>query len=77
MDPPVFDELGERDFSDLSPYRVEAGDRHGIWGVIYDDVNPGGSLDSSDIASFTADDTTLHIIVGEGDNGGGILRNHI
>ena len=65
LDAPVQDQLLEREACLLSPDRVEARQHHGLRGVVDDQVGAGHGLERPDVAAFTTDDATLHVLVGE------------
>ena len=74
MDPAVAHQLRERDLRDLAANRVEAGEDHGLGGVIDDQVDPGSLLEGPDVAALAADDPALHLVVRKMDDGHGVLR---
>ena len=58
----------------LPPDRIEAGDDHGVGGVVDDDVDAGGGLEGADVPALAADDPALHLVARQGDGGDGALR---
>ena len=77
MNAAVLDELGERQAGDLAPYRVEAGERHGIRCVVDDQVNPGHGFQRADVAALATDDAPLHLLVGDRDHRGRDLADRV
>ena len=67
MDAAVDDELMKRESCDLPANGIECGKQDGVRGVVHDDFNPGGSLQGADVASLTADDAALDLIVLDGE----------
>src|SRR4029077_1860521 len=62
MDPAVDDELVQRNPRHLAADGVEAADDYGFRGVIDDQVDPGGLLESTDVAALLADDAALELV---------------
>ena len=58
---PVLHQALERDACDLAADRIEAGEDHRFRRVIDDEVDAGGKLQRADVASFAADDPSLHV----------------
>src|SRR2546430_16875397 len=77
MSAAVLDKLGERQAVDLAPYRVEAGERHGIRCVVDDQVSPGHGFQRADVAALATDDAPLHLLVGDRDNRGRDLADRV
>ena len=65
VDSAVRYELLESQPGDLAPNRVEARNNHRVRGVVDNNVNPGRSLEGTDIPPLTTYDTSLHFIVGQ------------
>ena len=62
MDPPVQHKLLQREPSDLTAHRVEAGQQDSLWGVIDDQIDARHRLECPDIAALAPDDPALHLI---------------
>ena len=62
VDPAILDEIGQSLPGDLTPHGLEARQDHGARRVIDDQVDTGGLLEGSDIATLAADDPPLHLI---------------
>ena len=62
LDPPVLDELLERHARGLPADRVEAGEHHGLGGVVDDDVDARRGLERADVPALPADDPALHVL---------------
>ena len=62
VDPAVQDQLLQGEPADLAPDRVEAGQQHGLGGVVDDQVDAGGRLERPDVAALAADDPALHLV---------------
>ena len=73
MDPAVRNEPFEGKTGNLAPDRVKAADRDGLGRIVYDEVNTGQGLESTDVASFAADDAALHVVPRQGDGTDGHL----
>src|SRR5512138_2996145 len=73
MNTPIEDQAAQRAPADFTAYRVEAGDRNGIWRIIYNHIHAGGLLKSFDIAPIAPNDASLHLFIGEDDNCPGYL----
>jgi hypothetical protein len=65
VDASVLHEPAHRDPRHLTPDGVEAGDHHGLGGVVDDYVHPGGGLKGPDVPAFAAYDPALHVVGGE------------
>ena len=65
MDPPVLEQLLEREPGDLAPDAVEAGEHHRAGRVVDDEVDPGQVLERADVAALPADDPALHVVGGQ------------
>jgi hypothetical protein len=74
MDPAILDQGLERPAGDLAADRIEAGDDHGVWGVVDDDVHARGRLEGADVPPLAPDDAPLHLVVGQRHGGDGALR---
>ena len=62
VDPSVLDQLGQGDPGDLTPYAVEGGENDRLRRVVDDEVDAGEMLEGADVATFSADDATLHVV---------------
>ncbi len=69
MDPAVAEELLQGHAGDLAADAVEAGQDHGVRGVVDDEVDAGEVLERADVAALAADDAALHVVGGELDDG--------
>ncbi len=65
MDPPVLQELLERQLRDLPPDAVKAGQDDRAGRVVDDEVDAGQVLEGADVAALPADDPSLHVVGGE------------
>src|SRR5919106_2671179 len=74
VDAPVGDELLEGEPADLAPDGVEAGQEHGLGGVVDDQVDAGDRLEGPDVAALAPDDQALHVVGGQGEDRDGRLR---
>ena len=73
-DAPVLDQLGQGQPPDLAAHRVEAAQQHRVGGVVDDEVDPGHLLVRPDVATLSADDPALHLVVGQLQDRHGRLR---
>ena len=62
---PSSDQLLQRQPADLAADRVEAGQQHGLGGVVDDQVDAGDRLEGADVAALAADDAALHVVAGQ------------
>src|SRR5213594_2014606 len=69
MDASIHDELVERDPRDLAAHGIEPADDHGLGGVVDDQVDPRGLLESADVAALLADDAALQLVGGKRKHG--------
>ena len=63
MDTAVGDQLMEREACHLATYGIKSGNKDSLWSIIYNYFNTDCSLQGTDITSFSADYTTLDLIV--------------
>ncbi len=77
MDSAVYNEFGHRPARDFAANGVKAGNSDGFGGVINDNINPGGHLEGANVTAVAADDASFHLVVGQGDNWDGDIRNVI
>src|SRR5437773_11177943 len=70
---PVGDETLEREPTHLAPHGVEARDYDRVGRIVDDHVHAGSGLEGADVATFAADDASLHLVGREGDGGHGAL----
>ena len=75
MDAAIGDELFECDAGDLAADRIERGDDDGLGRVVNDQIDAGRGLEGADVAALPADDAALHVLIGQGDDGDGGLRD--
>ena len=75
--PPVLNQAVQRYPRDLAPDRIEAGYRHRFRHVVDDQIDARCRFDGSDVPSFTADETTLHLIVRQWNARDGRFDHHI
>ncbi len=73
MDPPVLDQLREREPRHLPADAVERREDHGLRRVVDDEVHAGEVLERADVPALAADDPALHVVGGELDHGHGGL----
>ena len=77
MDAAVGNELFQSQPGDLPPDGLEAGDGDGLRRVIDDQVRPGQGLQGADVAALAADDTALHLVIGQGNHTDGNLGHMV
>ncbi len=77
MDAPVGDQAFEGKPGNLAAHRVERRNRHGLGGVVDDDVDAGDGLEGADVAAVPADDAALHVVGRQGDHGHGGLGDDL
>ena len=77
MDAPVLDELGQRQARDLAAHRIEARQGHRVGRVVDDQVDTGCRFERADVAALAADDAALHLLVGDGHDGGRDLADGV
>ena len=65
MNAAVRDELLECDARNLAANRVMTGNYDRLRSIVDDYIDAGGCLDRADIAAFAANDSALHLVVGE------------
>ena len=65
VDPPVEDQFLQGQPAHLAAYRVEAGQQHGLGGVVDDQVDPGHRFEGPDVATLATDDPALHLVAGQ------------
>ena len=73
VDAPVGNEAFQGQPGYFPPQGGETGEDDSFRSVINDQIHPGGRLNSPDVAPFPADDAALHLIVGQGHHGNGVL----
>ena len=64
----VEDELFECNARNLSANGIEAGERNCLRRIVDDEIDAGQGFDGANISAFSADDTSLHFIVGQRDD---------
>ena len=78
MDPPVLDQLLERQLRDLAADPVERREHDGMGRVVDDHVDAGQVLERPDVPALAADDPPLHVVARELDHRhrrlGGVAR---
>ncbi len=75
MDAPVLDQFFNTDPGDFPSDGVKARQDHGLRRVVDDEVHTCKLLDRADVTAFTADNPTLHLFVGQGDDGDSRFRH--
>ena len=75
MNTSVGDQLLDGKFCNLSPYGIECRYRNHIGGIVYYQVHSCAVLDSADVATHSAYETTFHVVAGERNRGYGYLRS--
>ena len=75
VDTAVQNKLLQGQTGNLPADRVKAGDGDGLRRVVDDEVHAGQGLQRADVAALPADDTALHLVVGQGDHRDGGLRH--
>ena len=65
MDPAVGDQLFQCQTGNFPADRVKAGNGDGFGSVINNQIHTGNGFQSADVPAFTADDSALHLIVGQ------------
>ena len=73
----IRDQALERDARNFSSNGTMTRNQHRLWSIINHQIDPSRSLKRSDVASFTANNTTLHIVAGEMNNRRGPLGNKL
>src|SRR6266567_3661450 len=63
VDTPIEDQAGQSQASHFAPHGVEAGKNHCFGCVVNDQVNARGGFERADIATFTANDAPLHLVI--------------
>ena len=74
VDPPILDQLLERDLGDLTADAVEPGHDHDPRGVVHDHVHAGCLFERPDVPPLAADDPALHLVAGNVDRADRDLR---
>jgi hypothetical protein len=77
LDPTVTDQLLERQPGHLAPDRVEAAEHHRFRRVVDDQVRSRRGLEGADVATLTADDAALHVLVRKSDRRDGGLGREL
>ena len=77
MDTAVSDQLFQCQPGDLPADRLEAGDGDGLRCIVDDEIHTGQSLDGTDVAALAADDTALHLVIGQGNHTDGQLGHGV
>jgi len=67
----------ERKTCDLSSDRVKSRKKNGIRSIVHYDFHTGSSLQSPDVTTFAADDSTFDIIVLDREGGDSILNGSL
>ena len=73
MNTSVGDEFFERESCNLASYGIETRKRNDVGSVVDDEVNARCAFKSADISSHTADDPSLHLVVGQSDDRNGVF----
>ena len=71
MNPSVNNQLFQCQACNFTANRIKAGQRDCLRRIINNEINTGQSFQCADIAAFTANDTALHLIIRQRDNGNG------
>src|ERR1035438_7928046 len=74
VNPAIGNQLMQGKTRQLSTNRIKAGKDNGFRGIINNNFDTGSCLKSTNISSFTADDSTLNIIVINVENGNCIFN---
>ncbi len=69
VDAAIGHERLERDLGDLAALGVEAGQHHGVGGVVDQHVDTGERLEGADVPPLLADDPALHLLGGKAQHG--------
>ena len=77
VNPPVRNELFQRQPGDLPADGIKAGDGDGFRRVVDNQVNAGNGFQGADVPALPADNPALHLVVGQGDHGDGGLGSVI
>ena len=77
MNPPVRDQPLQGDARHFPPDGIEPGDDHRLGGVVDDQVDARGRLQSADVPPFPSDDAPFHLFVGQVDHGNRLLGHII
>ena len=65
MNTSVRDQALQRDTRHLAAHRLKAGQRDRLGRVVDDQIDAGEGLDRADVASLSADDPALHLVIGK------------
>ena len=68
MNPSIIDELFKGDAGNFPAYGVKTGNNNCFRGIIDNQINAGRLFDRLDVSSFTADDPSLHFVIGKVNN---------
>src|SRR5882672_10731436 len=69
VNPAVGNQFREGESGDLAPNGVETGNGNRIGSIVDDDVDAGRRLERPNVSTFAANNSTLHLFVGQGNNG--------
>ena len=69
MDSAVANQLLKCDSRDLAAHGIKAGNGDNVGRIVDDKLHAGEILDGTDVTALTTDDTSLHIVTGNGYNG--------
>ena len=77
MDTAVGNELLQRQAGHLAAHRLEAGHGDGLRRIVDDQIGTGERLQCADVAALAADDTALHLVIGQGNHADGNLSHMV
>ena len=77
VDATVFDQIYESLSGHLAPHGVEAAQQDDARGVIDDDRDSRHLLEGADVAAFSPDDATLHLVAGQWNDADDGVGNHL
>ena len=73
VDTTVGHQLMQCQASNFAAHGIEAGKHDSFGGVVNDDFHTGGSLEGTDIATFSTNDAALNVVVVDMEHGHGIF----
>ena len=71
VDSAVYNQLFQGQTGNLPAHRVKAGDGNGLGGIVDNQIHTGDGFQGADVPAFPADDSALHLVVGQGHHGHG------
>jgi len=77
MDAAIGNELLQGQTGHLPAHRLKAGHRNGLGGIVDNEIRAGEGLQRTDVAALAADDTALHLVIGQGNHTDGNLSHMV